>query len=162
MTYARDEALIATPIGAIRIRGGEDAIESIRIEDTRAEPVSRGTAQAVREAADQLLQWFAAERRDFDLPLEPAATARGGALRQGIVDISFGKTESYGDLAGRIGSAARAIGQACARNPFPIIVPCHRVIGSGGAIGHYSAGAGVATKRWLLEFERKALGVDLL
>ncbi|HEU4959079.1 MAG TPA: methylated-DNA--[protein]-cysteine S-methyltransferase [Sphingomonas sp.] len=159
--YARDEALIATPIGTIRLRGGEHMLESIRIEDDET-AVSRGTARAVRAAADQLLQWFAAERRDFDLPLEPAATARGGVLRQGMVNISFGKTESYGTLARRVDSAARAIGQACARNPFPIVVPCHRVIGSGGALGHYSAGAGVATKRWLLEFERKVLGVDLL
>jgi methylated-DNA-[protein]-cysteine S-methyltransferase len=159
--YARDEALIATPIGTIRITGADQVITSIRIEPPGG-CVSRGTAQAVREAADQLSQWFAAERRDFNLPIARAATVRGAALRDGIISISFGETESYGNLARRIGSAARAIGQACARNPFPIVVPCHRVTGSGGALGHYSAGDGVTTKRWLIEFERKALGVDLL
>lgn len=159
--YAPDEALIATPIGMIRITGDDLALASIRIEPNSG-AVSRGTAGAVRAAADQLLGWFAGERRTFDLPLAPAATPRGAALRQGIVDISYGETDSYGDIARRIGSAARAIGQACARNPFPIVVPCHRVLGSGGAIGHYSAGEGVATKRWLLEFERKAMGATLL
>ena len=59
----------------------------------------------------------------------------------------------YGAIARMIGSSPRAVGQACRRNPFPIVVPCHRVVGAGGAIGYYSAGEGVATKRWLLAHE---------
>ena len=92
---------------------------------------------------------------EFDLPLLPLATPRGEALRSAIVAIPVGETLSYGALARIAGSAPRAIGQACARNVFPIIVPCHRVIGSGGAIGHYSGGSGITTKRWLLDHERR-------
>lgn len=154
MTYARDEAIIATPIGSIRIVGDDATLHAIRIESANR-PVSRGTVVPVRRAVDQLEQWFAGERMHFDLPLEPASSPRGGALRQGMIDISYGNTESYGELAARIGSSPRAVGQSCARNPFPLIVPCHRVIGANGTLGHYSAGDGAATKRWLLDFERK-------
>ena len=94
----------------------------------------------------------------FDLPLAPAATMRGEVLRQAMVNIGFGDTASYGELAARIGSSARALGQACARNPFPIVVPCHRVLQAGGVLGSYSAGEGPVTKRWLLRHE----GVGLL
>jgi methylated-DNA-[protein]-cysteine S-methyltransferase len=161
MTYARDEARIATPIGIVHLIGDDVALESVRIcpdEDA----VSRGTADAVRSAAEQVERWFAGELQIFDVPLAPAKTPRGGALRQGVIDISYGDTVSYGELARRLGSSARAIGQACARNPFPLIVPCHRVTAGGGALGHYSGGNGRETKRWLLDFERKWRGEDLL
>ena len=72
-----------------------------------------------------------------------------------IRGIPIGETLSYGALARIAGSAPRAIGQACARNPFPIVIPCHRVVGSGGMIGHYSGGKGIATKIWLLDHERR-------
>jgi methylated-DNA-[protein]-cysteine S-methyltransferase len=79
-----------------------------------------------------------------------------------MIAIAYGETLSYGDLARLAGSAPRAIGQACARNPFPIIVPCHRVLSSGGARGHYSGGEGPITKRWLLDHEQRVIGRRLL
>ncbi|HWL46290.1 MAG TPA: methylated-DNA--[protein]-cysteine S-methyltransferase, partial [Sphingomonadaceae bacterium] len=90
----------------------------------------------------------------FALPLSPAGTPRGPAHRAAIMAIGYGETASYGEVARAIGSSPRAVGQACARNPLPIIVPCHRVLGAGGAIGHYSAGDGIATKCWLLSHEK--------
>lgn len=151
--YARDHALIATPIGVIRVEGDDHAVTALHIgSDGAATP---GSAIAVRTAAEQIAQWFAGERQSFDLPLAPARTPRGEALRQGLIAIGFGETLSYGALAQRLGSSARAIGQLCARNPLPLIVPCHRILGSGGALGHYSAGAGPTTKSWLLEHERR-------
>jgi methylated-DNA-[protein]-cysteine S-methyltransferase len=159
MLYAHDEARIATPIGTLRLTGTDSTLASVRIETERG-MVSRGTAHAVCAAAEQIERWFAGELRSFDVPLEPARTARGAALRQGIIDILFADTMSYGELAHHLGSAPRAIGQACARNPFPVIVPCHRVTASGGALGHYSGGDGLRTKRWLLQFERKCLEGD--
>lgn len=151
--YARDHALIATPIGPIRIEGDDAQLDRILIlADGGAE--RRAGAEAVRRGAEQIAQWLAGERTDFDVPLARAATPRGEALRAGIVAIEYGTTISYGMLARQIGSSARAIGQACARNPFPIVVPCHRVLGAGGALGHYSAGEGPATKLWLLDHER--------
>jgi methylated-DNA-[protein]-cysteine S-methyltransferase len=97
--------------------------------------------------------YVAGELTVFDLPLVPAASDRGPELRAAICSIIYGETASYGDLAARTGASARAVGQACASNPFPIIVPCHRVLPTGGALGFYSAGDGPATKAWLLKHE---------
>ncbi|KRC79653.1 methylated-DNA--[protein]-cysteine S-methyltransferase [Sphingomonas sp. Root241] len=151
--YARDHALIATPIGAIRVEGDETVLTGIRIGGDGAP--SPGNNTAVRAAVEQLEQWFAKEREVFDLPLVPAGTPRGEELRAGLIAIGYGDTLSYGALARVLGSSPRAIGQLCARNPFPIVVPCHRVLGSGGALGHYSGGDGPKTKSWLLEHERR-------
>jgi len=152
--YARDEALIATPIGTVRVSGDGEYITAIQIEPGQKSP-QPGSSEAVRRAAEQIADYFAGTRLSFDVPLLPAATPRGEAMRAGISDISFGNTMSYGELADRIGSGARAVGQACARNPFPIIVPCHRVTGANGALGNYSGGEGVSTKIWLLDHERR-------
>jgi methylated-DNA-[protein]-cysteine S-methyltransferase len=151
--YARDEALIATPVGPMQIIGDDGQLNGVLIGIEG--PVSRASAAAVRAAVEQIEQWFAGERRSFDLPLAPAGTDRGEALRQGLIDVPYGETLSYGELAQRLGSSARAIGQLCARNPFPIIVPCHRVLGGGGKLGSYSGGEGPRTKFWLLEHERR-------
>ncbi len=151
--YARDHAVIATPIGSVRIEGDETRLSAIRIGGDGA--LSRGSAAAVRTGAEQLEQWFAGERLDFDLALEPAGTLRGGVLRDGLIAVRYGDTLSYGALARLLGSSPRAIGQLCARNSFPILVPCHRVLGSGGALGAYSAGEGPKTKSWLLDHERR-------
>jgi methylated-DNA-[protein]-cysteine S-methyltransferase len=158
--YARDHAGIATPIGLVRVEGGERALTAIRIGGDGA-PV-KGSAAAVRAAAEQLEQWFAHEREDFQVTLEPAGTPRGEVLRTGLIAVGYGETLSYGALARQLGSSPRAIGQLCARNPFPILVPCHRVLGSGGALGHYSGGDGPKTKSWLLEHERRDFGGTLL
>jgi methylated-DNA-[protein]-cysteine S-methyltransferase len=151
--YARDHALIATPIGTIRVEGDEAALISIRIGDGGVP--AKGNAAAVRIAAEQLEQWFAGDREEFDLVLAAAASPRGATLRAGLIAVGYGETLSYGALARGLGSSPRAIGQLCARNPFPIVVPCHRVLGSGGALGAYSAGEGPKTKAWLLDHERR-------
>lgn len=161
MTYARDTAVLTTPIGSVRIEGGEDAIHAIRILTERETPRRPGSP-AILAAAEQLEAWFAGALRRFDLALAPPATPRGLVLRQGLVEVGYGDTITYGVLAQRLGSASRAIGQLCSRNPFPIIVPCHRVLSSGGAPERYSAGDGPATKSWLLAHERRHSGKSLL
>lgn len=156
--YARDTARIATPLGMITLSGDDDALHSLTIGDGTA---VAATAVAVRAAEEQLRAWFAGTLTLFDLPLSPAVSARGQALRDAMVAIDYGETLSYGALARQAGSSARAIGQACARNPFPIVVPCHRVLNASGSLGAYSAGEGPNTKAWLLDFERGGQG-DLL
>lgn len=151
--YARDIARIATPVGMITVEGDTTAVHAIRI-DADGPPIE-GTLEPVRRTVTQLQQWFAGERTLLDLPLAPAATQRGQALRDAMIAIDYGATLSYGELARRATSSARAIGQACARNPFPIVVPCHRVLNADGRLGAYSAGAGPTTKQWLLEHERQ-------
>lgn len=153
MTYARDTALLATPLGMIRIEGDAQTVHRIAIDTERQAP-RRADFPAVTAAAEQLEAWFEGALRDFDLALAPPKTPRGAILRAGLVAVRYGTTSTYGDLARSLGSSARAIGQLCARNPFPIVVPCHRILTRTGT-DNYSAGAGVTTKRWLLEHETR-------
>ena len=155
--YARETASIATPIGIVRVHGDADSVASIDI-------VAQGEATptdlpALREALAQLTAYFECRLTVFDLPFIVSRTPRGEALRAGIVAVAHGDTASYGDVAAAIGSSPRAIGQACATNPFPIVVPCHRILGSGGKLGAYSAGIGPRTKSLLLDLERPSGGL---
>ncbi|RZF65339.1 methylated-DNA--[protein]-cysteine S-methyltransferase [Sphingomonas populi] len=153
--YARDFALIATPIGMVRLRGDKERLDAITIEpDVQPEVAGAG---ALAEGAAQISAYFARRLMVFDLPLRPLASPRGMAMRDAMVAIGFGQTRSYGALARSIGSGARAIGQACARNSLPIVVPCHRVTNADGSLGAYSAGDGPVTKRWLLDHEQGRL-----
>lgn len=151
MAYARAAAMIATPIGPIRIEAEGEVLTGIRI----GRPVSSDADHPLLcEAQAQLSAYFAGKLTTFDLPLAPLTSDRGPALRDAICGIGYGETATYGDLAVLTGASARAVGQACATNPFPIVVPCHRVLGAGGALSYYSAGDGPDTKIWLLKHER--------
>lgn len=153
--YAQDFALIATPIGMVRLCGTRDWIATVTIErDLQPEVPGHG---ALAEGAAQLRAYFASRLNQFTVPLRPLDSPRGSAMRDAMIAIGFGETRSYGALARTIASSARAIGQACARNPVPIIVPCHRVTNADGSLGAYSAGDGPLTKRWLLDHERGRL-----
>ncbi|HSX55335.1 MAG TPA: methylated-DNA--[protein]-cysteine S-methyltransferase [Sphingomonas sp.] len=153
--YARDHALIATPIGQIRIEG--DAETLFRIHLGADGPARPGETRAVRDAAEQIRAYFEGDLRNFVLRLPAVISPRGRILRDGLIALRYGETASYGELARRLDSGPRAVGQLCARNPLPIVVPCHRVLGAGGALGSYSAGDGPATKQWLLDHERRHL-----
>ncbi|HTB29152.1 MAG TPA: methylated-DNA--[protein]-cysteine S-methyltransferase [Steroidobacteraceae bacterium] len=110
-------------------------------------------AGALPETARQLEEYFAGTRRDFDLPMRLAGTEFQRRVWQHLTDIRYGETLSYGELAKRIGNpnASRAVGLANGRNPIPILVPCHRVIGADGSLTGY--GGGLDRKRWLLAHE---------
>ena len=109
------------------------------------------------EVGRQLTEYFAGTRREFDLPLIQCGTEFQRRVWAELKKIPYGKTISYGELAKKIGSpkAARAVGGANNKNPIAIVVPCHRVIGSGGALVGYAAG--VDKKRFLLELERRVV-----
>ena len=114
------------------------------------------TPSALPEVKRQLEQYFAGRRRKFDLRLAPQGTAFQRKVWKELLKIPYGKTLSYGSLAGRIGDprAARAVGTANGRNPISIIIPCHRVIGSTGRLTGYAGGLKV--KEALLRLERRA------
>jgi len=103
-------------------------------------------------ARDALFAYFDRERTGFDLPLAPAGTQYQRRVWAALQTIPYGRTRSYAEFATMLGSAARAVGQANAANPIPILIPCHRVVAVGG-LGGYSGGDGVATKRALLDLE---------
>ena len=101
---------------------------------------------------EQLRAYFAGDRVSFDTPLRLAGTAFQKKVWEEMTHIPYGEVVSYGDLAHRAGCRAyRAVGQACHRNPLPLIVPCHRVIASGGRLGGFGGGEDI--KRMLLQFE---------
>lgn len=158
-------ARIATPVGLVELTADDGVLKGVRIDPTKDSPNYAPAGHAVLEAGVMQIQdWFAGKRKGFHLPLAPLSTPRGEALRAGIAAIVYGETLTYGELAARIGSAARAVGQACRRNPFPIIIPCHRVA-SAGAQEFYSGGEGPRTKAWLIAFEQGKeyrYGSDLL
>lgn len=150
MAYALASTTIATPIGPVLIECDGGVLTAIRIGSSGVESAHH---PLLTEAAAQLHAYFAGRLRSFRLPLAAPATSRGPALRDAISSIGYGDTASYADIAEQTGATARAIGQACATNRFPIVVPCHRILPSGGRLGYYSAGAGPATKVWLLKHE---------
>ena len=153
------QASIHSPIGTISVESDGRWITAIRIDGAQPAGTRADDPPAdplVREALAQLGAFLDRRLTTFDLPLAPATTPRGPAHRAAIAGVAHGETASYGELARAIGSSPRAVGQACRRNPFPIVVPCHRVLGAAQAIGHYSAGEGVSTKRWLLAHERRS------
>lgn len=149
-----------SPIGKILVTANDECLLSLSIGGDIAAPTSdhHSGITLINETIRQFNQYFAGERQVFDLPLARVKSPRGQVLRDAIASISYGETASYGQLARQFDSGPRAIGSACSRNPFPIIIPCHRVIAANGVIGHYSAGEGTATKQWLLHFESSQRG----
>lgn len=108
-----------------------------------------------REVCAQLQAYLADPQFRFDLPLQPCGTPYQQQVWQVLRHIPAGQSETYGALAKQLGSAPRAIGQACGANPIPVIIPCHRVLGSQGIGGfmNHSDGGPLQIKRWLLEHE---------
>ena len=105
------------------------------------------------ETIRQLEDYFAGRRRDFDLPLSPQGTAFQKKVWNALLNVKYGRTASYADIARSIGNpgGVRAVGLANGRNPIPVIIPCHRVIGSNGTLTGY--GGGLDIKRKLLDLE---------
>jgi methylated-DNA-[protein]-cysteine S-methyltransferase len=149
---------LESPIGRIEVIGNGEAIVSLSIEKDGRLPGDALPEQSdpvLDRAAEQLGEYFAGHRRDFDLPLSLAGTAFQLAVWEQLVALEFGEVVSYGELGMATGraTAGRAVGGAVGANPIPIIVPCHRVLGGDGRITGYSGGAGIPTKAWLLEHE---------
>src|SRR5713101_3621789 len=151
-----------TPIGPLLVAGDEAAIRRIEFprngKPGRPEPEWKESARGpVGEAVRQLREYFAGRRTEFDLPLEPEGTLFQQTVWRHLRDIPFGETISYGELAKRAGNpkASRAVGAANGANPIPIVIPCHRVIGSNGKLTGY--GGGLPIKEKLLALERRQL-----
>ncbi len=143
-----------SPTGRLRVVS--DGAALIRVTWSGGAPVPPSTEEDAvsRETAAQLAAYFAGRLTVFDLPARfTAGSAFEVAVWRAMQSIPLGETRSYGDLAAVTGGVARAVGGACGRNPLPIVVPCHRVVGAGGRLVGFSGGAGVATKQWLLDFE---------
>jgi methylated-DNA-[protein]-cysteine S-methyltransferase len=121
--------------------------------------VPAGDSPLLQTAFAELSEYFAASRREFPLPLRAAGTPFQRAVWTELAVIPYGTTRSYGEVAKRLGKpgAARAVGMACHRNPLPILVPCHRVVGAGGHLTGF--GGGIPMKKALLDLESGALAL---
>ncbi|WP_169566601.1 methylated-DNA--[protein]-cysteine S-methyltransferase [Sneathiella limimaris] len=108
----------------------------------------------LREAIEQLNDYFDGNRVDFDLPFNPPGTPFQKAVCAAMLKIPGGSTKSYGELAEELDSSAQAVGNACGHNPIPILIPCHRVLAAGREMGGYSGDGGLQTKKWLLALEK--------
>ncbi len=141
-----------TPLGEVTLTEEDGAIVALdwgRGRDQTPTPL-------LREAIAQLQDFFDGRRQSFDLPLAPQGSAFQRRVWAALTRIPPGETRSYGNVAAELGTAARAIGQANGANPIPILIPCHRVVAAGGALGGYSGGEGPQTKRLLLDLEARA------
>ena len=143
-----DSLSISSPVGNLVVDESGGAIVAIRWTD---EETGNGSP-LLAEAARQLDAYFAGKLVDFDLPLRPAGSDFETRVWDAMQGIPYGETRCYGDLAAAIASAPRAVGRACGRNPIPIMIPCHRVLGKGW-LGGYSGSGGLATKKALLALE---------
>jgi len=150
------QTFIHTPLGVLTLSEEDGAIVALDWGQGR----DREETPLLRRAADQLQDYMDGLRTGFDLPLNPMGSPFRQKVWKALLEIPHGETVSYADLAGRLGTASRAVGGANGANPIPILIPCHRVIGAGGSIGGYSGEGGLATKRWLLALERRARRAD--
>jgi methylated-DNA-[protein]-cysteine S-methyltransferase len=147
----------SSPVGQLMLAGDEAALRLVAFQDgpdpRSPDPDWRRSERPFREALVQLEGYFAGKLTRFDLPLAPEGTAFQQEVWRALRTIPYGETLSYSGLARRIGrpTASRAVGGANARNPIPIVIPCHRVIGAAGSLTGF--GGGLSTKRKLLLLE---------
>lgn len=151
--------VVDSPLGKISIAATSRGVAHLEILPTANRPKefsdSAKASEILASASLQLEEYFAKKRKDFDLPLDLVGTEFQRSVWKELLKIEFGETLSYGEVARAVSKplAARAVGGAVGANPVPIIVPCHRVMGSTGKLTGYSATGGVATKTKLLKLE---------
>ncbi len=145
--------LLATDDGLAAIDWHDDLGHHTDVPDGAAVDVAADDHAILRQVVDQLAEYFAGERTDFDLPLAADGTPFQRQAWDALVKIPYGETVSYGEQAAMLGdkNKARAVGAANGQNPIPIIVPCHRVVGSNGKLTGFAGG--LDTKAWLLDHE---------
>lgn len=149
MRFAR----VTTPIGDLVV-AGDGAVHGVLFDPHRGgDPVGsdwKRDDDAFADAAAQLTEWFAGARRDFDFELAPVGTPFQRRVWDALRAIPYGETRTYAEIAASLRTAPRAVGAANGANPFAVVVPCHRLVGTAGLTGY---AGGLERKRWLLDFE---------
>jgi methylated-DNA-[protein]-cysteine S-methyltransferase len=147
----------ATPVGKLTVAVDDSGVRHVLFESNRHAPPPlddwRRDTSATREVREQLLEYFEGSRKTFNLKLNPVGTPFQRRIWLLLATIPWGQTSSYGAMAAKLDkpAASRAVGAANGRNPLPIILPCHRVIGADGSLTGF--GGGLKTKAWLLAHE---------
>lgn len=153
MPFAR--YVYRSPIGPLTLVADGDALTAILFREEPATP--EPSSPVIQATIAQLDEYFARQRTEFTIPLSPTGTPFQKRVWQELSRIPYGQTISYGELARRTGNprASRAVGLANGKNPLPIVVPCHRVIGANGDLTGF--GGGIERKEALLALERRSL-----
>ena len=161
MTGVVDYVWEESPVGPLLLAADDEGLRYVLFGSGRAEvrpePGWREDGTRLADVVRQLRAYFTGDLRRFDLPLAPQGTPFQQRVWRELLEIPYGETMSYGELARKIGSpsASRAVGLANGSNPISIVIPCHRVIGSSGKLTGY--GGGLEKKEWLLALERGRL-----
>jgi methylated-DNA-[protein]-cysteine S-methyltransferase len=148
------QARLAMPFGVLGVVTEGETLTQIDFLPAET-PLLQAQTPLAQEICSQLQAYAADPNFRFNLPLQPHGTPYQHRVWQALLEIHSGQTETYGALAKQLGSAPRAVGQACGANPIPVIIPCHRVLaktGLGGFMNH-AEGSPLQIKRWLLEHE---------
>jgi methylated-DNA-[protein]-cysteine S-methyltransferase len=154
--YTRRES----PLGPLLLLARDGALIGLYFEDQAHAPTPEsgwrrdGDAEIFLQAAREIDEFAAGHRREFDVPVALTGTPFQRQVWREIAAIEYGRTRTYGEIAARLGAFARAVGSAAARNPLCLLIPCHRVVGAGGALTGYAGG--LLRKERLLELERSA------
>jgi methylated-DNA-[protein]-cysteine S-methyltransferase len=154
MTELPYSAVLSAPGFSIGICCNDDEITAIDYLDPRAEIAPK--TPLAKETVRQLRAWLKDPRFTFGLPLAPAGTQFQRKVWEQIATIPAGQTRSYGEVAATIRSGPRAVGNACGANPYPIVVPCHRVVAANQGLGGFARQRGgflLEVKKWLLQHE---------
>jgi methylated-DNA-[protein]-cysteine S-methyltransferase len=149
---------LGSPVGTLLLVGDGELLTGLYMDEQNHRPTfpdSERNDRCFKEVQSQLKAYFAGTLHVFDLPLAGHGTEFQQMVWKALRKIPYGSTQTYGELAKRVGNpnASRAVGMANGRNPIGIIVPCHRVIGTNGTLTGYAGG--VQRKQWLLEHERR-------
>lgn len=159
---ATNYTYLPSPVGDLLLAGIDGALQLVGFptggKARRAEDAWQRRDDAFPQVRKQLTEYFAGERREFDLDLQPNGTPFQLAVLDELRRIPYGATRSYADIAEALGkpTATRAVGAANGRNPLPIVIPCHRVVGKNGDLTGF--GGGLPTKRFLLDLEQRTNG----
>lgn len=147
-----ESAFIASPFGVTKIEGDEHGLQSIAVLNAEEE-LTKVIPEVLEDAAYQLKEYFEGQRKEFTLELNPQGTDFQKRVWEGLLNIPYGKTNSYLELSKTLGDvkAIRAVAAANGKNPLWIVIPCHRVIGSDGSLTGYAGG--LHRKKWLLDHE---------
>jgi len=155
---------IDTPLGPMWATAEHRVLTSLNFDSERIrvrvirDGERRDDDPVLARTRAEIAEYFAGTRQRFTVPVGPRGTPFQQRVWAHLRTIPFGATSTYGAIARALGDAkaVRAVGAANGRNPVAILIPCHRVIGAGQEIGHYSGGDGIATKRWLIAHEQRA------
>ena len=151
----RQQRIMASPLGMLTLTAERDALVSLDFGTLTASKASED--KLLRAAEEELRAYFKGQLRCFSLPLAPEGTLFQQKVWRALLEIPYGETRSYGEIAKAIGSprASRAVGRANHQNPLPILIPCHRVIGADGSLTGY--GGGLTIKEQLLKIEGRLI-----